>query len=100
MDSLEQHISWESNNPQRKNQSTKLDLLQSLEEKRAQQNQETPLEFALRVERESKVDIDHEYCEKHNINFSSREEDEVSIEDSLKFDRNSTKAAFDFITSL
>lgn len=58
---------------------------------------ETPLEFALRVARESDVDIDVEYCEKRGIKYDNHEIDASEVR---LFDKKSTKAAFDLVTSL
>lgn len=58
---------------------------------------ETPLEFALRVMRESEVDIDVEYCVKQGIKYDNHEIDASEV---ILFDKKSTKAAFDLVTSL
>ena len=103
MDSLD-HLSWENSTPENNNKRTKEDLLKSLEEKREQQNQETPLEFAARVVEECNVDIDLDFCERHNIKF--KETDpliDTYTEDDLwnrLSDKNNNKKAFDFVTSL
>lgn len=55
---------------------------------------ESAKEFAYRVLRESKVDIDVDYCIKHGIKFNDSESE---IECDL-FNSKSNKAAFDFVT--
>ncbi len=43
-------------------------------------NKETPKEFALRVLRESRIDVDIEYCKLHNIKFEDSVDDESEEE--------------------
>ena len=61
------------------------------------QKNETPREFAERVVRNAKVDIDLDYCEKRGLKYKNHEIDASSVE---LFNSASTKAAFDLVTRL
>lgn len=103
MDSLD-HLSWENSTPENNNKRTKEDLLKSLEEKREQQNQETPQEFAERFLSEIHRDIDVDYCSEHNIKFKETDplihtytEDDLS---KRMTDKDSIKKTFDYLTKI
>lgn len=55
---------------------------------------ETAEEFAKRVLAESQVDIDIEYCKKHNIKYKNRIVDDDNTD---LFNTKSNKAAFDYV---
>jgi hypothetical protein len=58
-------------------------------------------EFVERVLRESKIDIDIEYCKKHNIKFPSRGEEESDDEIWARLgDTERNKKIFDKVSNL
>lgn len=61
------------------------------------QKNETPLEFAERVVRNAKVDIDLDYCEKRGLKYKNHEIDASTVE---LFTESSIEAAFKLVTRL
>ena len=61
------------------------------------QTEETALEFALRVASEVRVDINLDYMEENGIQYDNHE---ITSSGIPLFTTQSTKAAFDLVTSL